>query len=263
MPHFRLLKALESPEGGPRAGHTGTVGERSLRWFPGDGLAPRFARALARRRAVPMKELVEAFEFFAAVRKDLRATRLADLCAGHGLVGALFALHERRLERVHLVDRRTPPSRAAVLEAAAEVGPWTREKLVSHEERLEAMPGRLPAGTAVVAVHACGLRTDRCLDLALELAGPVALMPCCHSHRRCASSPALAGALGHELAIDVERTYRMEASGLRVRWTEIPVEITPRNRVLVGRPAARPTEADLNRPAPPPPPECAPPGAAP
>ena len=45
-----------------------------------------------------MKELVEAFEFFAAVRKDLRARSLADLCAGHGLVGVLFALHERRLE---------------------------------------------------------------------------------------------------------------------------------------------------------------------
>jgi len=239
MTAFRLLRALAPLDDGRRAGHSGNVDERSLRWFPGDGLAPRFARALARRRAVPMKELAEAFEFFAAVRKDLRAAELADLCAGHGLVGALFALHERRLERVHLVDRRTPPNRAAVLEAAAEVGPWVRETLVEHEAPLAALAGRLPAGTAVAAVHACGLRTDRCLDLALELGGPVALMPCCHSHRRCESSPALARALGHEVAIDVARTYRMEAAGLRVRWTEVPEVITPRNRVLVGRPPRR------------------------
>lgn len=233
-----MLHTLETPEGLHQAGRTGRVSEHSLRWFPGDSLAERFARALARRSAVPMKELVEAFEFFAAVRKDLRARTLADLCAGHGLVGVLFALHERRLETVHLVDRSTPASRTLVLEAADEVGPWVREKIVEHETTLARLDGLEP-GTAVVAVHACGTRTDRCLDLALELAGPVALMPCCHSHRSCPSSPAVAGALGHEVAIDVERTYRMEAAGLRVRWTEVSPAITPRNRVLIGRRGSR------------------------
>ncbi len=231
MSAFRLLRELD-----PRClGYTGYIDERSARWFVGDSLAARFARALGARRAVAMKEVVESFEFFAAVRKDARAADLVDLCAGHGLVGALFALHERRVEAVHLVDRNPPASRAAVLAAAAEVGPWTAAKFTLHDRQLKRAAPDLPLGAAVVAVHACGERTDRAIDIGLALGGPIAVMPCCHSKRRCPSSPALARELGHELAIDVDRTYRMEAAGYNVRWTDVAEEITPKNRILVGR----------------------------
>ena len=234
---FRLLPQFNAPDSFlPRAGR---IDERCLSAFPGDGLADRFARALAVRRAVPFKEVLESFEFFAAVRKEVRRPVMADLCAGHGLVGVLFALFERGVERIVSIERRPPASRERVLEAACEVGPWVADKLQWLDGKLQRHQTELETGTAIVAVHACGLLTDRSIDLALASGGPVAVMPCCRPHARSPAPVALSRALGGDLAFDVDRTYRLERAGYHVRWTEIPVGITPMNRVLVGRPRAR------------------------
>jgi hypothetical protein len=210
--------------------------ERLLDWFPSDGLPDRFARALARERAVPVKELFESFEFFGRVRKLVRAPVVVDLCAGHGLTGVLFALFERSVERVVLVDRRRPGSFDRVVAAAAGVGPWAAGKLEYRVERLARAGEGLDAGAAVVAVHACGQRTDRCLDVALALRGPVAVMPCCYSDARCPAPAALAEHLPGGLAHDVDRTYRLEAAGYRVRWDAVPGEVTPMSRIVIGVP---------------------------
>lgn len=237
MTSFRLLRHLNTPEGALCLGYRGYTDERSMRYFPGDGLAERFVHALAARNAVPMKEVLESFEFFAAVRREVRAPQVADLCAGHGLVGALFALYEREVERVILVDRAPPANRAKVLAALREVGPWTEAKVQQRDVRLADCV--LVPGTSVVSVHGCGERTDAAIDLGLAAGGALAVMPCCRAHRRARSSPAVAREVGHDLAIDIDRTYRMERAGYRVRWSQIPEGITPMNRVLVGRPGER------------------------
>lgn len=232
---FRLLRQFNSPQSQRLFGHRGYIDPRCLEFFQGDDLANRFARALGRRRAVPLKEVLEAFEFFALVRREVRARRMADLCAGHGLVGVLFALHEKRVEQVSLVDSRTPGSRAAVLEAAHEVGPWTRPKLESIERRIQTVGAELESGTSVVSVHACGGRTDMCIELGLAARGAIAVMPCCRSHRASRAPKAVSREVGADLAIDIDRTYRMERAGYSVRWSEISPTITPMNRVLIGR----------------------------
>lgn len=239
MTSFRLLPQLNLPEYAAALSYRGYVDEHCLRYFGGDSLHERFARALAARRAVPFKEVLESFEFFARVRKHVRAPEVADYCAGHGLVGALFALYERRVERVHLVERKPPRSRALVLEAAREVAPWTAAKFREQTLNVKRVRADLPSGSAVVAVHACGELTDRAIELALELEGPVALLPCCRPHRRSPAPAAIARAIGDDLAFDIDRTYRLERAGYHVRWDELPEAITPMNRVLVGRPARR------------------------
>ncbi|MFT7484920.1 MAG: hypothetical protein ACI9F9_000766 [Candidatus Paceibacteria bacterium] len=235
MTRFRLLTHINSPEGARCLGHKGYIDSRSARYFEGDSLAHRFARALASRRAVPMKEVLESFEFFAAVRREVRGPVVADLCAGHGLVGVLFALYEREVERVLLVDHRPPESRAKVLEAAAEVGPWTTGKIEWLDRKIDGLEHTLPSGCTIVSVHACGHRTDTCIELAQHQGGPIAVMPCCRSKARSTSSAPVARELGHDLAIDIDRTYRLEASGLHVRWSSVPECITPMNRILIGR----------------------------
>ncbi|MFT7667547.1 MAG: hypothetical protein ACI8X5_000226 [Planctomycetota bacterium] len=238
MNRFRLLRQINTPESQSVLGHRGPIDERSLIHFSGDDLASQFARALGRRKAVPMKEVLESFEFFAAVRREVRSRSMADLCAGHGLVGVLFALYERDVERVLLVDFKPPASRAAVLEAAAEVGPWTADKLECSDARIEEIGTDLDPETSVVSVHACGGRTDRCIEIGMELRGPIAVMPCCRSHKSSRAPRAVANAVGFDLAIDIDRTYRMNNAGYKVRWTHVPEAITPMNRVLVGRPAS-------------------------
>ena len=53
---------------------------------------------------------------------------VADLCCGHGLAGLLFAIFEREVERVHLVDRERPASADLILQAAADVAPGRRPR---------------------------------------------------------------------------------------------------------------------------------------
>lgn len=199
--------------------------------FPGESLAHAFARALCARGAVPAKELFEATETFALARKALRGPVVADLCCGHGLGGALFALMERSVERVLLVDRRRPPSADVVLDALDDVAPWARPKIEWREARLERL--ELPAGAGVLAIHACGLRTDAALRLALDAGGPFAALPCCRPHRSHPAPQGLKNALGPDVAIDVHRTYALEARGYRVAWKEIARPITAMNRALV------------------------------
>jgi len=222
--------------GAVRAGDRSTLDERALGSFAGDSLQDKLACELARERAIPIKELFESFEFFARVRKLVRAPRMADLCAGHGLTGILFALFERSVESVVAIDRTRPPSYDRVLRAAIRVGPWVEEKLDYREGKLSRETEHLEAGTSILGVHACGLRTDQCLTAALALRSKVAVMPCCYPEAHCSAPPTLVQHLGLAQAFDVDRTYRLERAGYEVRWDAIPDEITPMSRVLVGVP---------------------------
>ena len=206
----------------------------TARVFNSDSLQDRYVRELALEKTLPVKEVLESFEFFASARKHVRTRCVADLCCGHGLTGILFALFERVVERVVLIDREQPPSHTKALAAAIRVGPWVADKVEYRTARMKDVGQHLEPQTSVIAVHACGTLTDRCLDCAVEAAGAVALMPCCYPDRGCQAPAALQLSLGSRLAFDIDRTYRLEAAGYRVRWDAIPEEITPMNRVLIG-----------------------------
>ena len=237
MAAFRLLRDFNAEDLRPLAGNKSRPGPRLVARITGDGLAPRLVRALADERALPLKEITEAFEFFAVVRRHLRrATHVADLCSGHGLAGLLFGIYERGVESVRLVDRRRPERHDRVLAAIERVAPWALEKTRYLETRLDRARDELAPGSTVLGVHACGRLTDDCLDMAHALGGPVAVLPCCRPHAKSPAPEGLSAALGPDVAFDVHRTYRMEERGYRVRWREIPAEITPMNRVLIGVP---------------------------
>jgi hypothetical protein len=237
MQAFRLLRVFNDAAARDYAGSRVRIGRNSLRFFDGDTLAERLIRELAHERALPIKEVTEAFEFFAVVRKYLRRSPvIVDLCSGHGLAGILFAVFERNTAEVVLCDRRKPDHFADVWRAAERVAPWIADKVRFVEGRLAATPADLPSmegGAAVIAVHACGVLTDVCIDIALELGGPFAVMPCCRARARNTAPQGLREALGEDVAYDVDRTYAIERAGYRVRWREIPAAITPMNRVLI------------------------------
>lgn len=239
MTRFRFLKAFEAPGAREHAGSRSRLRPKDAERFVGEGLVERFARELARDRAVPVKELCEAGEVFLRTRERLRAPQMADLCAGCGLLGVLFALFEREVEEVHLIDRAPTASIERVLGAAARVGPWVRDKVRVHRALLRDAREIVPPAAHLVAIHACGRRTDAILDLALERRVAVAVLPCCHPAAGNPAPPALRRALGEALALDVDRTYRLEAAGFAVRWDEIPASITPMNRLLTASPVAR------------------------
>ena len=210
------------------------MGEIARPVFDRPRLYDRLARALCDRRAVSVKELLESAEFHTRTRKRLRGRVVADLCCGHGLTGALFAL-EKQVERVLLLDRRRPDSFATIVDALCEVAPEASAKLTWVEASVEDAAAHLPEGAHVLGVHACGPMTDRVLDAALaRRARAIAVMPCCYGRACPDAPPALREALGADVACDVHRSYRLEQEGYRVHWARIPAAITPMHRVVIG-----------------------------
>lgn len=235
MSKFRFLKQFNDPDNKWVVDKRRRLHPRDERAFPGDGAVDRFARALCKHRATCFRELVEAFEFFAVARKHARAKVVADLCGGHGLVAVLFAIFERDVERALVLDRSRPDSFDRIVQAAEEAAPWTAGRIEYIEAKLKTAPTSIPPDAGLVAVHACGAKTDRVLELAVANNMPVAVMPCCHPVGTSKAPPALKIALAH-MAVDIDRTYQLEASGFHVHWTSVSERITRMNRVILARP---------------------------
>jgi hypothetical protein len=235
---FRAFRRFNDPELQRFVRLRKRIGPRALPYFSGDQLPHRLVRALANRRALPIKEVFESFEFFERVRRRIRRPHVLDLCCGHGLTGLLFAVFARKTEQITLLDHKRPANAAVVLDAVREVAPWVEGRVQYIEAPLEhahqVISSHTSAGrqSGVVAVHACGERTDRAIAVASEHGCDMALVPCCYHGTARAASPALREALGTELATDVHRTYLLEQAGYHVRWGAIPKAVTPKNRIL-------------------------------
>ena len=203
--------------------------------FNSDSLQDTLIRAIAGQRVLSIKEIIETFEFFARVRKTIKAACVADLCCGHGLLGLLFAIFERKVNRVILLDKFEPDNRAKLIAATSAVAPWIVDKVESQQTKIESAQTLLPQGCSIISAHACGVLSDRCIDIAIEKESQLAILPCCYPKSACDAPLAIRTAFGLSAAYDIDRTYRLEAAGYLVRWMEIPKLITPMNRILVAR----------------------------
>lgn len=207
--------------------------ERMLPRFDGDTLFDRVARAVCRAGCLPRKELYEAWEVARRVRRRFRGGRVVDLACGHALAAQLLLLLDGTSPGALAVDRRIPES--APLLAASLRQDWPRldnrvEFRQSDLEEVELHPGDL-----VVSVHACGALSDLVLERAMAAGARVAVLPCCHDLNG-ADTGGLKGWLDGPLAVDVTRAARLRAAGYRVFTQQIPGDITPKNRLLLGEP---------------------------
>lgn len=201
-------------------------------YFNSDSLQDTFLQAIAKERLLPIKEVLETFEFFARIRKSTKAPLVADLCCGHGLLGILFAIFERKVEKVILIDKKEPESRQKLIKIATEVAPWIEAKIDNRIAKIGLDDDWIEPGAAVVSAHACGSLSDLCISIAIKSGGPLAILPCCYPRKACAAPLSLQTALGLTTAFDIHRTYTLEAAKYRVRWAEIPEVITPMNRII-------------------------------
>lgn len=203
--------------------------------FPGDGLFDRLGRTLAEVEVLPRKELYEAWEVARRTRRRCRGGRVVDMAGGHGLLAHVMLLLDDTSPAAVVVDPARPPS--ADLIGQALTAAWPR---LAGRVRYEARPlgdVALTADDVVVSSHACGALTDRVLDAAARAGARVAVLPCCHDAGTCDGGP-LGGWMDLALAVDTVRALRLESRGYRV-WTQtIPDAITPKNRLLIGVPAA-------------------------
>ena len=235
-PSFRAYRQFNDPALRPMAGAQVRLYPSPTRFFPSEGIADKIARKLGEHKLLNVKELTESFEFFQRVRHRVRRAVVADLCCGHGLVGMLFGLLERRVERVILVDLTFPASSRRLEAALSELGPWLSPKLTRIERDVRGVGPQLPEGAGVVAVHACGARTDWSIKAAQHTGGPLAVMPCCYAQQSYRGPEALKRHLGVGLSLDIKRTYDLEGRGYQVSWQELPPEVSPMNRIISASP---------------------------
>jgi SAM-dependent methyltransferase len=211
----------------------GRLTRRDLDRFPEETLFHRIARAVCEAECLPRKELYEAWEVARRVRRLLRGGRVVDIGGGHGLLAQMMLLLDDSSPLAVVVDPALPPSSAAVHEVLARGWPRLTGRLTFIQQPLETYP--IEATDLVVSSHACGALTDRVLEAATRARARVAVLPCCHDLVTCETGT-LTGWIDGPLAIDVTRAAFLRAQGYRI-WTQrIPVEITPKNRLLIGAP---------------------------
>lgn len=195
----------------------------------------RVARAVCAAGCLPRKELFESWEVARRSRRRLRGGRIVDLACGHGLVAYLMLILDDSSPEALAVDPQIPAS-AARLAAALTAG-WPR---LAGRVELVARPleeVQVLEGDVVVSAHACGPLTDQVLSKALAARAAVAVLPCCHATGT-GDQGGLSGWLDPALAMDATRAARLRAHGYEVFTQSIPESITPKNRLLLGRPPA-------------------------
>lgn len=158
---------------------------------------------------------------------------MIDLAAGHGLLAHVMCLLDPTVESALAVDRAIPASARRLSDILVQRWPLLSDRVRFVQGDLEDTDVR--ATDMVLSVHACGSLTDTVLDIALAAEARVAVLPCCHSKRKC-DTGGLLGWVDPSLAIDVTRAARLSAAGYRVHTAKIPEDITPKARLLFGHP---------------------------
>jgi SAM-dependent methyltransferase len=207
--------------------------EKQLENFSGSTLFDRIARAVCRAGTLPAKELYEAWEVARRVRRKLRGGRVVDLACGHGLLAHILLLLDDTSPEAIAVDAAIPQNARRLSRELCKPWPRLNGRIHYLEQDIATVP--LKPTDLVVSVHACGNLTDRALELALSAGARVAVLPCCHDVERC-DTGGLDGWVDGPLAIDATRAARLRLAGYQVFTRIIPETITPKNRLLMGRP---------------------------
>ena len=169
------------------------------------------------------------------VRRLFRGGRVVDLGAGHGLLAHAMLLLDDSSPSALAVDTALPPSTGKLHDALVDAWPRLAGRVEFAVRGMDDPAVEISRADLVVSSHACGALTDVVLERASAVRARVAVLPCCHDLAVCDRGE-LDGWLDGPLSIDVMRAVRLKDQGYQVWTRSIPVEITPKNRLLLGAP---------------------------
>jgi hypothetical protein len=200
--------------------------------FPGDTLFDKIARAVCRAGTLPRKELYEAWEMAKRVRRRYRGGRVLDLACGHGLLAHIMLILDDSSRTAIAVDSNIPLNAGKLSDALIESWPRLESRIIYQQRPFQEVT--IFPDDIVVSAHACGTLTDLILDMASDKLARVAVLPCCHNLKE-SSTGGLEGWMDKTLAVDTVRAERLRAKGYQVVTQTIPCDITPKNRLLMGK----------------------------
>ena len=201
------------------------------RLFPGNNLFDKIARAVCRAGTLPRKELHEAWEMAKRVRRRYRGGRIVELACGHGLLAHIMLILDNSSKTAVAVDHKIPLNAGKLSNALITSWPRLKDRIIYKHmsvQKITILPDDI-----VVSAHACGSLTDLIIDKAVEQRARIAVLPCCHNLRESPTN-GLEGWMDKTLAVDTVRAVTLRSKGYQIVTQEIPDDITPKNRLLMG-----------------------------
>ena len=129
------------------------------------------------------------------------------------------------------VDSKMPLNARKLSSALIATWPRLENRIIYQQVSIEEII--ILPGDIVVSAHACGSLTDKIINRAVEQRVRVAVLPCCHDLKE-SSTGGLAGWMEKTLAVDTVRAMNLKTNGYKIVTQEIPSDITPKNRLLMG-----------------------------
>ncbi|MDM8537785.1 methyltransferase [Desulfobacterales bacterium HSG17] len=199
--------------------------------FPGSTLFDKIARAVCRAGTLPRKELHETWEMAKRVRRRYRGGRVIDIACGHGLLAHIMLILDNSSKIALAVDPSLPKNAFKISSELISVWPRLKERVIY--KNTQAQDITIQPDDIVVSAHACGALTDLIIDKAVEQHARIAVLPCCHNLKE-SSTIGLEGWMENTLAVDTVRAIRLQSKGYKIVTQNIPCDITPKNRLLMG-----------------------------
>jgi len=199
--------------------------------FSGNSLFDRIARAVCRAGTLPRKELYEAWEMAKRIRRRYRGGRVLDMACGHGLLAHILLILDNSSKSAIAVDNNIPLNAVKLSNSLVQTWPEIKGRITFKQgpfQSIDILPGDL-----VVSAHACGSLTDQIIEMAAAKQVRIAVLPCCHNLKE-SSTCGLGGWLENTLAVDTVRALQLKSKGYKIVTQEIPSDITPKNRLLMG-----------------------------
>lgn len=208
---------------------------RYLSHFQSDSLLDKLSSILCKADIISKKEYCESMEVIKSLQRTSslhNVKYIYDICGGHGLTAIFSAIISKNTEKIFIIDLKKPDSFDKLINCYKEEFPYILERIEFVNEDYNKV--QYLQGSLIIAVHACGFRTDEILDLAIENSCNILIMPCCYKKKSLTEKiKKYSDIYPLRDLVDVTRIMKLHSSGYSSCVRLIPEKITPMNKLFI------------------------------
>ncbi|MEW5819565.1 MAG: class I SAM-dependent methyltransferase [Cyanobacteriota bacterium] len=204
-------------------------------YFNSNTVIDKLSLAICDADFLSKKEYCESVEVLRQVQRFIKSNQnvnIYDICGGHGFVGILLALLSRGVKKSFIVDLKKPVAYEKIMKCAS----FVNENIVEKVEFLQQDYNDIDfePNSIIIAIHACGTRSDSIINLAIKKNMAFVIMPCCYTKE---SLPyglkRFTEVYDLKDFVDISRINTGFNSGYDVFIRKISSKVTPMNKIFI------------------------------